>query len=76
MANIVRRAVGPNDAGIPEHEIRDVIIPLRLPEGTVFHCHRTGELFDRDGRKLTPHSLGSGERPRFRPAQSQGTSAS
>lgn len=52
MANIVRRPVGPNDAGIPEDEVRDVIIPMVLPPGTVLIDPRTGDTFDNEGRKL------------------------
>jgi hypothetical protein len=52
MANIVRRAIGPNDAGIPEDTIVDIVIPLTFPPGTILHDPKTGDRYDHEGRKL------------------------
>jgi hypothetical protein len=52
MANIVRRAIGPNDAGIPEDEVRDIIIPLTHPPGVILYDPKTGDRYDHEGRKL------------------------
>ena len=65
MPNIVRRAIGPNDAGIPEDQVMDIIIPLRLPAGTVLRCCQTGDSFDSDGRKLEVQSQNTASHPRL-----------
>jgi hypothetical protein len=52
MANIVRRPIGPNDAGIPEDTIVDVIIPLTFPPGITLRDLKTGEVYDHEGKKL------------------------
>lgn len=68
MANIVRRAIGPSDAGIPEDTVVDVVIPLVHPPGLVLRDLKTGDTYDHTGRKLpkrdqrrghmkTPHEL-------------------
>ena len=48
----VVRPIGPNDAGIPEGQLCEIVIPLRLPEGTILHDPKTGDRFDSDGKKL------------------------
>jgi hypothetical protein len=49
----ITRPVGKNDFGVPEDTVMTLIVPLRLPAGTVLHDHRTGARFDSDG-KLIP----------------------
>ena len=56
MANIVRRPIGPNDWGIPEDEIMDIIIPMVLPPGTVLIDPKTGDTFDHEGKKIARKS--------------------
>jgi hypothetical protein len=48
----VIRAVGRNNFGAPENEIRTIVIPLRLPEETVLLDPQTGACFDNDGRLI------------------------
>jgi hypothetical protein len=59
MANVVRRAIGPNDAGIPEDEVVDIILPLYVPKGIVLRCRQTGDFFGIDGSKLEARPSGS-----------------
>lgn len=48
----VVRPIGRNDAGIPEDQVCEIVIPFLVPDGTIFHDPKTDEYFGSDGKKL------------------------